>query len=141
MSGKIYYIRDLDSLRHCPEPECLQDLPQEPEGKRFKSMFVPVINHFNNIVSNRSLYKRFSNNQGYFYRSNRVRKNLSVQLPYISKEQGTTISLGPLVSLQKVLKPEPKVKNSCLKKYISLKNGCREIDLSPLIAKGYRKFI
>ena len=141
MSGKIYYIRDLDSLRHCPDPKYLQNVPQEPEIRKFKSIFAPVINHFDDTVSNRSLYKHFSSNQGYFYKSNRVRKNLSVQLPRISKEQGTTISLGPLVSLPKVPKPEPVVKNTCLKKYISMENECREIDLSPLIAKGYRKFI
>ncbi|OMJ70704.1 hypothetical protein SteCoe_31265 [Stentor coeruleus] len=141
MSGKIYYIRDLDSLRHCPDTECLQNEPQEPEVKRFKSIFAPNNIHFNMIVSNRSLNKRFSSNQGYFSRSNRVKKNLSVQLPYISKEQGTTISLGPLSSIQKALKPEPIVKNSYLIKYTSMKNGCRQLDLSPLVAKGYRKFI
>lgn len=139
MSGKIYHIKDLGSLRIHPDTERFDTEYQEQQVTRVRSIFALSSNPFQEILPRRSPSKRFPHNQDYIRRSNRPRKEFSMPLPYISKDQGTIASFLPAINSPKISKIEGKNNHPYLKKHFLVKTENRHLDLTGILTKIYRK--
>ena len=137
MSEKIYIVKDINSLRYYPEIEILQTEQPELVSFKSKSIFAPRLNHFKSFRQKRTQSKN-SPKLSSIQTMIKQRKENSVILPFISKEQGNISSYLPSVKSPKLFKDIPKVNHQYLKGRHRLKFDLKSLEFDCLVTKGYK---